>query len=387
MARYLENMMKKRNAIITCCTKGDYVLASPATEGVLEGDFLFFLASQSSCEDENKDKELLDAQKKMESEARELKHRYPGLLVREIPIHVAKFKEAPKNPTLLFGDPEFSGVSSFLQILFVVHPIRKLYLHNRWKDGVPRPTRKTELLSKQVAHIHDCISYLFDRMLRYCSRYTSVITPDSFIQECYETVLFRAQDAISFNNTSPNAFLEFFFESFDYVLIGHPAFKRIIMDTFKTRYINRQGYYKECLYVELDVGFSVQNMFTMDQILFPQASGVKMGGIKQYDHFSEYLLFVLRYNLHRQSNICILHEVLEIPGTSEVFDLTGAIYSYFNSNQEITFRVLVKYGQQWYIVDDDRVIRTDFKRCKEAIFLYDTLHTVLYRKRLNLKIK
>lgn len=377
MNNYLEFIKEKREEIIKCCIKGNYILCSYKTENILRGDFFDDIPLESIS---NRD-EIICEQKRMFSEFSSLLRRLPGLFVKQIPLHVIKFRASPQYPTLLFNSSCFSGMSTVLQLFFVIHPIRKLYLHARWKDGVPAPNKNTKLLDAQTAHLHAGISYLFDKMLRYCSTSPSKILPDSFVQECYEVLLFKTENPLPLSNINPNTFLTFFFDLFDSLFFEHPAFKKTFIETFFTRYTDNKGESHQSYFIELNVDASLESVFSFDQILFSHSFENISPKIKHYESFSEYLLFFLRYDMRRKRNSCILEETLLIPGTDQVFDLVAAIYSYLNTKGTLVFRVLVKYCRRWYLIFPASIIEIDFEVCKEDIFMYDILHTVLYKKK------
>ena len=383
MSIYYDVMKLKRQRIIDACKNGDYVLATEDTENVLCGYFFLSLLFKSM----DHRLKVIAEKRKMMDEFNALKARYPGLIVKKIPEHAVIFRQSPRYPSLLCPSPHYSGFSSLLQLLYVIHPVRNAYLHCRWIDGVPQLDENTSVVETQVTYFHECISVLFDRMHRFCSKPPDFVSPHKGIQEHYEKILVSITDVTNFKHIDPNIFLSRLLNSItDQSIHKHPAFVRFYNEALLTKYADYEGNIHICHFVQLEIDVFTKDIFHLHEILFSHSFDSVTHGVQTYLYFSNYLLFTLNYNVSRVHNMCILDEVLEITNTNEVFDLLGAVYTYWNSKGKLQFRTLVNYNNHWYLINNKRIMLFDFQSSKDNIFFNDTLQTVLYKKRPRLSL-
>lgn len=380
LVKILYNLREK---IITCCKKGDYVLITKETKNILKGEFnieFLFLFDESCVNSIDFPSEK--KKKEMRKEYKLLIRRFSNLLVEKIPVQAIQFRQSPRYPTSIFSSPCFSGTVALLQLLFAIPPIRKLYIHSRWIDGVPKITKQSSFVECQAAYLHEMISVIFDQMLVFCSYRPEEAVPIEKLRKSYEETFMAVVEKVALVETSPDLVMNVLFNSLSNPSIfSHPAFERVFKETFLVEYTdhNQNIYSDFCIHLYIDR--FVPHVFYFRDIyhsVYAKDPGQK---IKEFVSTSEYLLFDIDYHFSREYNICIIDDVLEIIETNEFFDLVGMIYSYFDYQDNNRYRSILKYGKVWYMITNHHVQEIDLKKCKDNIMYNDNLRLVIYKKR------
>jgi len=252
---FIKYMLDLRKKIIECCKNGDYVLINEETESILQGEITIDLSLYFNGLEFNEDVISEKRKREMKKEYAFLKKRFSNLLVNKIPARALQFRESPRHPTPIISLPCFSGIVSLLQLLFAIPPIRKLYVHARWIDGVPEITDNSEFIEQQAVYLHEMIGAIFDQMLVFCSDRPEKALPVEELKKRYEEMFMYAIEKIALAETSSDLLIYNLFNSFSNPSVTkHPAFERRFKETFVVEYIdhNDNVFSDFCIHLYID---------------------------------------------------------------------------------------------------------------------------------------
>jgi hypothetical protein len=378
MSGFVSYYLKIRRWIFNACRNGDYVTISTITDQILQGNFSITGVLKRG------DKYITDTEAKtlMFEEYFNIKMRYPGLLVQEIPAHASTFIPTPKFPIPICFNYHTSGIVNVLQLLFIIHPIRKVYLHSRWRDGVPNPTIDEDPECKQLLLLHEAITAFFWRIIPFCREvyYLSSCEGGDIPMDIMALPFVLKTDPISFLNLVINTL-------FKTTVYKHPAFEKAYKRALSVLYSNSEGVVRETYVINLHVDLFQDTSFTFSQILFPKPFHDSHEGIMEYVSFSDYIIFTLTYDPLRTHNVCKLEETLTIEPKKETFSLVAAVYSHHSSLKTIEYFTIAKYGGKWYHIDRPGARELDFQKSQQNISFTNTLQIVIYKKQISLKLK
>jgi hypothetical protein len=369
---------KIRQRIFNACRNGDYVAITPMMDSLLRGSFL------SSKTEVDRNRAILIEQKKraMFEEYLNIITRYPGLLVGKIPPHASFFISSPRYPVSLCFSTFTSGIINVFQILFVIHPIRKVYLHSRWMDGVPSFNSIDDMFDKEIKFLHEAISALFYKMIP--------MTTHQYYPSSYE------DDGIGLDiiglrcisKMKPVWFLNFILSFLtNDVIYKHPAFEKVYKRTFTVSYVDNENVVRERFTVPLHVDLFHENVVQLKDLIYAKSFHKHSTNISEFLTLSEYVIFTISYDHMRTHNICHPNEELVIRRKDETFDLVAAIYSKTSSPTFHDHFTIAKYGFDWYLINSLGSKLINFKEFQKSMTPASILKIVVYKKRILLNLK
>lgn len=392
-----------KSQIFERCSKGDYVQVSNYT-------ILSALKTRPSGK--------LNEEKINEwsLEYKTFVERYPFMITPIIPSFALRFVPIPRFPIAFADSFSDSHIEAVLQVLYLIKPIRDVYIHSRWEHGVPisslkliRAKIQEEFKSKAITR--DGISQLAsidyaknEYVKKLQNLLSSIFTSMANISCGSKTYFADISDSRSFGGMN-TAYLQrnimtdfmstlidtinvhcddfqptlshFFNAVLDKAVIPHNAFHKTFMDM--------------CFSYELSTGVLAKSLFlplyftsnTPEQwglidplTTYPIVLNEK-NSIQKFTHISNYLLITLTYREGSDSKRCFIPRNFKITDTDSELQLIGLVLEDAPSH----FAVLAFYGMKWYLIQSSKIFLIDVETNHNDLFLDKKILLLIYKKR------
>lgn len=392
-----------KSQIFERCAKGDYVQVSNYT-------ILSALKTRPSgkLNEEKISKWSLEYKKFIE--------RYPYMITPIIPSFASRFVPIPRFPVAFADSFSDSHIEAALQVLYMIKPIRDVYIHSRWEHGVPisslklikekiQEEFKSKAITKDVLDqivsidfakneyvkkLHNLISSIFTSMANIsCGSKTyfadisdsrsfggmntaylqrNIMT--DFMSTIVDTINVHCDDFLPTLSHFFNAVL-------DKAIIPHNAFYKIFMDMCFS-YELSTGILAKSLFLPLYLTSDIPEQWRLIDPLttFPIVLNER-NSIQKFTHVSNYLLITLSYREGSDSKRCFIPRNFKITDIDSELHLIGLVLEDVPGH----FAVLAFYGIKWYLIQSSKIFPVHIETNHNDLFLDKKILLLIYKKK------